>query len=846
MTFRDCIDNAEKEGRISKSRADELRDEYERNYRELELEEGADAANEAARRTFDAAVFEAKERRRRKLLQAERGAALMKAQNDFRNFKGEADPGEFLINLIEDSSGKLSGQSSVTGRYKAIRGRAHARMQAAIEKFERDALTRTRNKATLRDVVRAAFGGDASAEGKELAAAWGNAAEFLRRRFNAAGGHIGKLESWGLPQFHDAIAIARAGYENWRGETMPRLDRTRMIDRATGKPFTDETLELALRETYETISTGGANKRTPSAAPRGRPLGNRRADHRFLIFKSGDDWLSYQERFGQADAFAAMMHHIDIMARETAEMEILGPNPMSSLRQLADNAEIEGRKIDAKGLKKVVSASGVYSGKADYARAAAKTAFDMYAIHTGSASAPVNGYAARAIRATRDFLTSAQLGSAALSAISDVNTQRMTRAFNGLPQTKALRQTINFMLPSSKTETADAVRAGLIADGAAQIGLAQTRYLGEIDATGATRRLADGVLRLSLLSPWTQGGRWAFGMEFLGALASRSAKSIEALRAGGADDKAFARALDRYGLSGAWDEIRSTPAYEPKKGAAFLRPEDITARTDLPPGRADYLANRLLEMVQAETDYAVPTASLRARAYVTGATPPGTVFGELLRSAAMYKAFPTTMTYLTASRAMQEGALRAGGYGFSYLATMTFGMTMFGALALQMREISAGRDPRPMNTWAFWGAAMLQGGGLGLFGDFLFSGTNRFGGGLGESVSGPVVSAANTVRELTFGNAMQIAAGDDPRLGRDVIRALKGNTPGGNIWYLKLVYSRMLLDQLQKWADPDADQDFARQINYREREYGNGYFWAPGEALPERAPDLLTAIGNDQ
>lgn len=838
MSFKDCIDNAEKEGVLTKDRADGMRDDFEKTRRELELDYGAGADAEAARRTFDKMKFEALEKRRRELLQAKIGKSLVKAQGAFRNFKGNEDYGEFLINLIEDVGGKL-GASSVRGRYHALKGRAHARMQSAIEAFERDALGRTRNKALLRDVVKAAFGdADAPDAAKAIAASWHEASEFLRKRFNAAGGHIGKLENWGLPQSHDGVAVRRAGYERWREEILPRLDLPRMIDKTTGKPFTREGLELALRDVFETITTEGANKIEPSGAAKGRALANRRAEHRFLVFKSGDDWLEYQDRFGQRDAFAAMMGHLDEMARDVAGMEILGPNPLATLRLLTENAEKWAKTLDAKG-------AGTGITKFDRVRGKTTQAWNMWALHTGEANAPVNGFVARSVRTVRNYLTSAQLGSAALSAVTDIETQRQARIFNGLPQAKQLADVVNLMLPTSKAETADAIRAGLIAEGAGQVALAQARYMGEVDATGVTRWLADTVLRWSLLSPWTQAGRWAFGMEFMGALASRSGKSLAQLQKAGGADAAFARALERHGLSGAWDEIRATAPYQPEKGAAFLRPEDIAQRADLSPERADYLANRVLEMVQAETEFAVPTSTLRGRAAITENIKPGGLAGELIRSVAMYKAFPATITYLIGSRAMQESAARGGGYGLAYLASMTAGLTLFGGLAIQMRELKSGRDPRNMKDPRFWQAAALQGGGLGLFGDFMFANVNRFGGGLGESLSGPVVSAVNTARELTIGNVNQIAKGEDPRLGRDFVKALRGNTPGGNLWYAELVYHRMVLDNLQKWVDPDADEDFRSKIRYREREFGNSFFWAPGETLPERAPALESAVGEE-
>jgi hypothetical protein len=58
---------------------------------------------------------------------------------------------------------------------------------------------------------------------------------------------------------------------------------------------------------------------------------------------------------------------------------------------------------------------------------------------------------------------------------------------------------------------------------------------------------------------------------------------------------------------------------------------------------------------------------------------------------------------------VQEGAKAKG----RYFADLILSTTLMGALAMQLKEMAKGRDPRPMTDAEFWGAAMLQGGGLG-------------------------------------------------------------------------------------------------------------------------------------
>src|SRR5690606_16301968 len=105
-----------------------------------------------------------------------------------------------------------------------------------------------------------------------------------------------------------------------------------------------------------------------------------------------------------------------------------------------------------------------------------------------------------------------------------------------------------------------------------------------------------------------------------------------------------------------------------------------------------------------------------------------------------------------------------------------------------------GRDPRKMNPLDeqgrdFWGAAMLQGGGLGIYGDFLFSDVNRFGGGLARTVAGPIWDTADQLRRITIGNVFEFAQGKEKtNAGRELVGLLRSHTPGGTTWWMQLAY----------------------------------------------------------
>lgn len=827
MSMKDCIDEAVKGGAMNAARAEEAKKLYDELVAQYADELGPEGASSfASRETFARLEAGLHEAGRQKLLAAVVQRRISDDLAGYHKANGKADPEEAAIALI-DGTGLHPLSPSADQIHKAVRGRAHGMMDDLLSTFRRNMIGETRNKATLVNLVREAFGektGDVSAY--ELAQSWRKAAEFLRREYNAAGGHIAWREDWGLPQIHDTVKVREASFEEWRDFIVPRLDPARMRDGATGLPFAPRDLEAVLKDIYETIRTDGFATLEPSAGGgQGKSLANRRADHRFLSFRSADDWMAYQERFGRADPFSAMMGHVDHMSRDIGAMRALGPNPKATVRYVQQLLKKQAR---TGGLKGKEAADAI--ARADRGAHQVETLYGLYA---GEYSSPVESGLARGLATTRQLLVSAQLGAASLSAVGDLATQRLTARFVGIPETKVLGRIVSLLNPANEADRKLAVRLGLIAEEWSRRAASQQRYVGEVATGEIASRLSDFVLRASGLSPWTQAGRWAFGMEFLGALADNAGKAFHEL------DPALQRTLDRYHLGGEiWEGLRKTPLYE-EGGAKFLRPEDVATKLDQGT-LGDELATRLLAMVQSETEYAVPSSSLRGAMIARDRVRPGTVAGELLRSVSMYRNFGLTLWFTHLRRlADQQGAYNKAGYA----ANLIIGMTLMGALGIQLKDISKGKDPRAMDNPAFWGAALLQGGGFGIFGDFLNSATNRVGGGLPETIAGPLVSFANDALDLTAGSIGQAARGKDPHLGRKAVRFAEQYTPGSSLWYARLTLQRLVFDQLRIMADPDARRQMRALERKYQRENGQEFFWQPGEPAPDRAPDLSSAIG---
>lgn len=841
-TLQDCLAEAVKGKELSKQEAEYLINRYE-GMKSQRQNGGPNGASRQAKEDLKKLLeMEAGEKKRRTRLAMRHIREFERDIASWRDPKGEADIADAIIMKLEHFG--EAKYSSVAGRESAIIGMAHAKLEALLHTFRRGALggDKTRhNKPLMKNLVREARGEDTGdVRAKELFKAWDETTEWLRHRFNAAGGAIERLENWGLPQVHDARALLRAGLAEWKKQIRPVLDIKRMKHPLTGRAINEYELEAVLDDVWESVVRNGWNKRDPSRQAFGRgALAAQRAEHRFLVFKSADDWMTYNEKFGGGhDPFAAMMQHINGMAGDIAALEILGPNPNGTI-------EWAKQRIDKEATAKAAGKPARFKGKPDRAvdRANRKKlrVDEIFSAIRGSMNTPVDSMVARGGQAVRNYITASSMGGAAISSLTDIGSQTVARKFAAGATNPAgpigravqvIGETIAALRSANRRE---AVEAGLILDSARHVIDKQARYAGTFSASTWSGYLADRVLTWSGLTPWTQAGRHAFGLFMQNEFAKNSSIAFDALPA------ALRKTLTRWGFSDVdWDLIRRK-VHTDSKGLRQLRPKDIASGGAL---TSERLAERYLEMLINETEYAVPAGGYRATSFMRGLNgKSGTMWGEAIRSFTQFKTFGVVITMLHTTRMQHISGTAGRAQGAKYAGSLLISLTIWGALAMQLKQIAAGRDPHDMTTHNFWASALLQGGGLGIYGDFLFSNMNRFGGGLATTLTGPAVQRTTDLINLTAGNVAQLASGERTHFGRELVRFVKGNVPGTNIWYMRQAWERMLFDQVQFLVDPDAHKAFRNLVRNRQRDYGQGTFWTPGELLPSRLPDLTGIVG---
>jgi hypothetical protein len=824
MSMKRCIPELQGQNKLSRDqaeRAQSLYEDLERDYSTKFGKQAADAmASDEAVRRLEA---EAANKKRQAALQI---TAQQTIAADVRRFSKDS-PGAAAEALL--ASDDRAPYFNVEFRAKAIANEHFAMMNGILDKHSRNVVGQVRDVATLHDVVREAFGENSgNAAARELADAWLNTAESLRLRFNAGGGAIGKLDKWGMPQVHNMLAVRASSFEEWRDFIRPLLDPQRMLDE-TGNPMTPGQMELALRGAYETIASDGWNDRRAGAFAGGK-LGNRHQDSRFLIFKDADSWLSYARKYGRplsgisekidpgGAILDAMIGHVHGMARDIALMQRLGPNPTATVRWITDGLHIEAHQSKHAGTNRIKQA-----------KASAIRLNNMYKELSGGFDVENEGLA-RFMQGVRAFESAAKLGGAVISSTGDIATQITARRFNGLPAVRVVTDYVGTLRPSSAADRAHAARQLYIADRAVRTMSSYSRWTGETMTGEIPARLADATMSLSYLSKWTDDGHRLFNHQVWAEITDRSRQNWQTL---GKDNPRFRRMLERYGLGEEdWNTIRSTPLEE-DGGAQWILPDNIPN---------EGLRTRLAEMILTESEFAVPTSSLRVRAATNARFHKGSIPGEIGRSVLQFRGFPIQLFWMHGRRMLAAG----GKDGLEYAATLFISSTVMGMLGYQLKQIVAGKDPASMDPHenpSFYAKAAFQGGGLGIMGDFLNSATGRTGQDFWTSQLGPVVGSIDDVRQLLTAGVNDVKKGRLDKSGRTLRRLIQNNTPGSTLWYARLAFSRAVLDKIQAELDPEYYDSFDR-MEKRARQDGTQYYWRPGQRAPDRAPDLANATGS--
>jgi hypothetical protein len=227
------------------------------------------------------------------------------------------------------------------------------------------------------------------------------------------------------------------------------------------------------------------------------------------------------------------------------------------------------------------------------------------------------------------------------------------------------------------------------------------------------------------------------------------------------------------------------------------------------------LGMKLQGFISDEVGFGVIEPDAASRRFLLRGTRPGTVAGEALRFIAQFKGFPIAFAQRVGGRAVMgavgETALERSLHRAGHIGALQAGMFVAGYMAMTAKDFARGYGPRDPDKKETIAAAMMQGGGMGIYGDFLFAQTSRFGSGVLETVAGPGIGAAADAITL----AMKLRDGD-AKAGETLNFALQ-NTPFINLFWTRPALDFLILNELRDGLSPGF---LARQTANRRNDYG--------------------------
>lgn len=710
-----------------------------------------------------------------------------------------------LIGLSE-SNGDQRRIATMLGDY-ARASQAHPGMTP--EDIAANVVEASRSGRTVTDVPEVPGLDRMPPEAVELAKIIGKWQETARLDANEAGAWIGRAESYITRQSHDPERVrgdgSPAAYEAWKQEALRSFDLERM--RAHGN---DESVDTMLRGIWADLASGNHLKAIPEEELAGfkgpTNLAKKLSQSRVIWFKTADGWHDYNASFGAGNLRESVIRALTHHAEATGLMRVLGTNP---------GAMFDTIKND---LVHHAQAAGQIEQVAKLRDKEGRLANFMAAVD-GSMNIPGNALWARRAANVRSWQTLSKLGGMLLSQLNDVALYAAGTRYQGRGFLTGLHESVTGLgRDLGKRETRDlAASLGVVLDNMA----GELGRVGSFGEPGGMARITQLFMKLNGTQWWVNHMRSSAALGLSHHLATEAGKPFAAL----APD--FRRLLGTYSIdSAAWDRIRASAATH-VDGKAYIVPERVTD-----PLTQAQLRNYLVD----QTRFMALEPDAKTRALLLQGTRPGTVPGELMRFVMQFKSFTGAYLQKVVGRELFGrgyegdsllGALRNGNGEMLGLAQLMATTTLMGYGSMALKDLAKGRTPRdPTESGAdaakILMAAMVQGGGAGIYGDLLFGQASRFGSGTIESLAGPTISTAGRVVDLYH----KALAGDDA--SARAFNEAVNNTPFANLFYTRAAMNYLFLYRIQESLNPGFLRRMEREA---ERNNAQGFLLRPSETV---------------
>ena len=655
---------------------------------------------------------------------------------------------------------------------------------------------------------------------KEIAQILKNSQAEWRQRLNDLGANIGELDDWITKTTHNTEKMGNASKLSkivgdnriaWREYIRGRLDLPRTFAGVTDPMKIDEILDGIYDSLManDHLKHGGTNSIYGS-----RNIGNRLNASRVLHFKDAEARHEYDRMFGEPSLKESVLENLSNSSRNIALMQELGVNPQATFEKVlallrkkykSENPELV-RNLNFENFK------------------------NEFAEIDGSINGVGNTTLAKVGMTIRALQSMGKLGFAAVTSIGDLAQYMSTTNFQGRGFLSGFREAINSLF---KTQDQAAMSVLSVTSNSVAGSFQANKYGASMDTWGTMGKLQNMFFKYNSLNRWIsslKSGMTVGLAHHYGMLADTKFLDLSARER---------NLITLYGIDeGKWNMLRSIKTLDVET-RRYLTAEGVNEISDN--AIKSYVGRKIsqreirnfkkdLEMTWRnvlvdQAMHGTPEPDAAVRAFMNQGQKKGTGAGEGLRFIGQFKSFPMTIWKKIIGREMRS-------YGKEVLEETPFARvtgltslmllsTVFGYIAMSAKDILRGRSPRDPEKTDVLLQALIQGGGLGIYGDFIVGELqNEYGGGTFDSLLGP--TAGDITKMVSM--VKSIMEGDALKTGKKFQQFAEGNIPFLNMYYSKAAYDYIIGYQIKEFLDPGF---FARMENKHQEKRGQSYFLKP-------------------
>ncbi len=646
---------------------------------------------------------------------------------------------------------------------------------------------------------------------------------------NGQGGTIGRVAGGIIRQAHDAASI-KGNEAGWKQLLEAGLD----YEAVFGSPKSEidpVLLKNQIDEWYETLSTG-AHEISLSA---NGGLGNSR---RVIIFKDGESAHRYFTEYGQSYKGGNLWHSVQQRISNNSRTYGLsfrfGPSYTSSYTRMVNSMQqhlkqkiknTTDEKVKASLRKQLEEVGNLKTDSAEVLEA------------TGASNVPEKHGWHKADGFIKSWDVMRLLGSVTFSMLGDHSASahvmaKWTRGdpgrFQGL-----MDGLVGWTTKFKNQNVRDAFvrQAGI---GLETMGGSHLNDITQADPMlGWFGKMGAFFNKVNLAGPLTDASKRQRGMQLSAAVADFGRMSWDEISADAPD---VAQMFEAWGIKKYHSAFKDMAEFKDGSDELFSKgfyldagtidrmPVDHPAIIQLsnelqvsPRMIKQDLSTRLAAGFSEEINAAVVTPGARVKSMTKLGTQAGTGARFLVNRLMTFKNFPFAIMdqnilgefRVKYGQAVKQGmdrgeargaALKAGGAG---LGIMLAQATIMGAAALYLRDFSKGQQ-RDWTRYESWSQAMLTGGALGIYGDFLLGDMkNRYGGSMLDTLAGPSIGTASQVMDIIQRVRDSMVKGDtEADVAASIFRLGMSSMPMQNHFATRFAVEHFWTNAVRDWMNP--------------------------------------------